>query len=60
MKISSKAIIKLIIYFFEADVQYLEEFREIQNDLFFWPDRTKIDKVEQFLGKSMIRRMLYT
>ena len=60
MKISSKAIIKLIIYFFEADVQYLEEFHEIQNDLFFWPDRTKIDKVEQFLGKSMIRRMLYT
>lgn len=60
MKISSKAIIKLIIYFFEADVQYLEEFHEIQNDLFFWPERTKIDKVEQFLGKSMIRRMLYT
>lgn len=60
MKISSKAIIKIIIYFFEADVQYLEEFHEIQNDLFFWPERTKIDKVEQFLGKSMIRRMLYT
>ena len=36
-------------YFFEFDVQYLEKFHELYNDLSLSPERMKIEKVEKFV-----------
>ena len=37
-------------YFLEVDVQYLEKFHELHNNLPFLPRRLKIGKIEKFLA----------
>ena len=34
-------------YFIESDVQYPEKLHEVQNDLQYLPERTKIEKIEK-------------
>ena len=36
-------------YFLQIDVQYLEKFYELHNDLPFLPERIKIEKVKNLL-----------
>ena len=37
-------------YFLKADVQYLEKFQELHNNLPFLPERMKIEKVEKLIS----------
>ena len=37
-------------YFLEVDVQCLEKFYELHNDLSFLPERIKIEKVEKLVA----------
>ena len=36
-------------YFFEVDLQYLENLHNLHNDLLFFPERMKIEKVEKLV-----------
>ena len=36
-------------YFLEVDLQYLEKFNELHNDLSFLPERMKTEKVEKLV-----------
>ena len=37
-------------YFFEVDVQYLQKLNNLHNDLTFFPERVKIEKVEKVVA----------
>ena len=37
-------------YFLKVDVQYLEKFHELHNNLPFLPERMKIEKVEKLIS----------
>ena len=37
-------------YFLEVEVQYPKKLNELHNDLPFWPERMKIEKVEKLVA----------
>ena len=37
-------------YFLEVDLQYLENLHNLHNDLLFFPERMKIEKVEKLVA----------
>ena len=39
-------------YFLEVDLQYLEKFNELHNDLSFLPERMKTEKVEKLVAND--------
>ena len=39
-------------YFLEVDLQYLEKFNELHNDLSFLPERMKAEKVEKLVAND--------
>ena len=39
-------------YFLEVDLQYLEKFNELHNDLSFSPERMKTEKVEKLVAND--------
>ena len=47
MKIS---IQKVVNYFLEIDLEYLEKLHELHNDLPFWRGRMKIENVEKLVA----------
>ena len=39
-------------YFLESDIQYLKEWHKLDNDLPFFPERKKIEKIEKVAANS--------
>ena len=47
-------------YFLQADVQYLENFHNLHNNLPFLTERMKTEKFEKLVANSHDKKMLFT
>ena len=47
-------------YFLQADVQYLENFHKLNNNLPFLRERMKTEKFEKLVANSHDKKMLFT